>query len=901
MAVGKLLRPLIIALALCLSSFGSAQEKSPAPNRAATPRDEEAPLRELIGRYFAAYAQKDLGAMVRMWSEKSPDLPVRFREMQQIFTAEDRAVANLFASKINLRENRAVLQVTADITAVEVETKRTRRERLARSFALIKEAAEWKVWRDAPVSEDLSAFLDRGGEWKASRDPAALDRFAAALTGAGTQEERAGLLADNTGFLTVELRQALVRQAARHRAAANYSALLNAYAAIETVAEKIGDGEGAAIAQAGLGDAMRNLGRNSQALEHFQKALALYEETGNRLQMAAALGEMGLIYLAQNNYSKALECYRKELDFAESFKDKSATANAMEEVASVYYEQGSQTQALEFFGKALKLREAVGSKPELAATLNNIGNAHYEQEDYAAAAGYYQKAIAGFKATGDKQAIAGAMNNLGSAHYLQGDYETAVEFYRESLKIEEGLRDSQGRATSLLGIGLVHYARGDYGPALEYFRKNLALVEAAGDKNRAAGTLHNIGLVYYRRQDYALALENYRKSLTLYEESGDKSEAATMLGLIGGVHFAQGDYALAVESYRRALSHFETTNNTDGMAGMLANLASVNHAQGDFGTALENYRKSLAQYEALEDKERIASTLERMSGVYYSRGDYGQSLDFAERASTLAKQNEYLDTLWRALLAEGVTCRALNQVQKAQQSFEQSIAAIEKMRDGLAGGEQARQRFYKDKRLPYVALMELLLAQGKTGEAFACAERVKINTLSDVVQSGGVRITKAMTSEEQRLEREMENRVISLKAQVNREKQRKQPDQKRLASLPERLQKAQADYRAFEARLYAAHPRLKALRGESRPLKVEDAAALLRGHDDALLEYVAAEGRVYLFVLARASEPAAGSASPRPLRAGERVARSDNRSLANTSLAPTAGPAARPRLSWLTC
>jgi CHAT domain-containing protein len=116
-----------------------------------------------------------------------------------------------------------------------------------------------------------------------------------------------------------------------------------------------------------------------------------------------------------------------------------------------------------------------------------------------------------------------------------------------------------------------------------------------------------------------------------------------------------------------------------------------------------------------------------------------------------------------------------------------------------------------------------------------------------------------MSAVEQGQERRLENRVISLKAQVNREKQRKQPDQKRLASLAEQLQKARVDYNAFETRLYAAHPRLKALRGESQPLKLEEAISLLATNDTALLEYVVTEGRVYLFVLASTSlTPAPG-------------------------------------------
>ena len=902
MALGKLLRPLIIALALCLSSFGSSQEKSFGPDPASASQADEAALRGLIDKYFAAYAQEDLGAMVRLWNDKSQDLAIRFQEMQQLFTTEDQTLSNLSVAKISIRENRAVLQVTAEVTTVNAETKQSRRERLARSFALIKESGEWKVWRDGPASEDLSAFLDRGGEWKVSLDPAVLDRFAAALVSARTREERDALLADNKQFLTVEMRQVLVRQAARHQAAGNYSALLNDYEVVRTVAEKTGDKEGSAIAEAGLGDAMRNLGRNAQALEHFQNALALYEALGYKLQMAATLDEIGLIYLTQKEYSKAMESYRRVLAFAESFKDKNAIAGAMEEIASVYYEQGSYAEALEFFEKALKLREGPRNKPEIAATLNNIGNAHYQQEDYAVAIEYYQKAIAGFDATGDKQAAAGAMNNIGSAHYSQGNYDTALEFYEKSLKAEEELRDVQGQATSLLGIGLVYYAQGNYGPALEWFQKNLALVESMRDKNRAASALHNIGLVYYHQQNYPLALESYRKSLKLYEGLGDRSEAPIMSGLIGGVYFAQGDYAAAMESYQGALAQFEAIKEADGAAGMLASIASVHYAQGNYSLALESYQKSLAQYEALANKERVAGTLESMAGVYYSQGDYVRSLDFAERASVLAKQDEYLDTLWRARQTAGATYRALNQVQKSQQSFQESIAAIETMRDSLVVGEQARQRFYKDKRFPYVALMELLLAQNKTGEAFAYAERVKVNALADVVQSGGVRITKAMSAVEQGQERRLENRVISLKAQTSREKRRKQPDQKRLASLAEQLQKARADYNAFETRLYAAHPQLKALRGQSQPLKLEEAISLLTTTDAALLEYVVTEGRVYLFVLthergAEGGTPLEGRGTGVGERAkvGERAAVSASRPVTSASLTPAPGP--RPALT----
>jgi CHAT domain-containing protein/tetratricopeptide (TPR) repeat protein len=686
---------------------------------------------------------------------------------------------------------------------------------------------------------------------KASRDPAAFDRFAGLLAGAKTDREVSALLADNAQLLTNELRMALMRRAGLHQSAGLYSQALRVYEVMKMAAQKMGDRPGAAIAEAGLGDANRNLGRSALALEHYRKALDQYEAIGDRLQMAATLDQIGVIYLTQNNYAMAIESFQKQLALFEAGKNAAGLAIALENIGSVHYEQGSYARALEFFEKSLGLRERLGRKAEIAATLNNIGNVHYQQENYIAAIEHYQKAISGFEAHDDKQAIAGAMNNIGSAHYLQGNYDTALEFYEKSFKIEEQIKDKSGQAASLSGIGIVYYAQGDYSRAVEYLTKNIALVESLGNKNRAAETLHTIGLAHARQQNYDAALEAYKRSLKFYEELGSASDAPAMLGLIGDVYYAQSRYDAALESYGKSLAQYEAIKHGEGVASLMASEASVYYAQGKYDAALESYQKSLSEYEKLGNSERVAGALESVASVYYAQGNYAESLEVAERASTLAKANDYFDTLWRARLTAGVDYRALNQPARAQQCFEQSIAAIETMRESLVAGERARQSFFKGKDIPYIAMMELLISQSKIGEAFAYAQRVKANALSDVIQSGGAKITKTMSAAERDRERRLENNIISLKAQINNEKRRKLPDEKRLALLDSQLEHAQADYKTFEAKLYATHPQLKSLRGKSEPLKAEEAASLIADAQTALIDFIVTEGRTYLFALSR--------------------------------------------------
>ena len=146
-------------------------------------------------------------------------------------------------------------------------------------------------------------------------------------------------------------------------------------------------------------------------------------------------------------------------------------------------------------------------------------------------------------------------------------------------------------------------------------------------------------------------------------------------------------------------------------------------------------------------------------------------------------------------------------------------------------------------------MVELLVAQNQSGAALAYAERAKARALLDVLQSGRVNITKAMTAAEQEREREFNNHLVSLNTQISRENMRPQPDAARLNDLNTRLQKARLDYEAFQTGLYAAHPELKAQRGETKPLTLEQAQGLLPDAQSAMLEYVVTDERAYLFAL----------------------------------------------------
>ncbi|MEK6323918.1 MAG: hypothetical protein AABN33_19915 [Acidobacteriota bacterium] len=203
---------------------------------------DEASVAVLIKSYYDAYAQRDLGALVLLWSERWPDLAASIEEAQKTLAVDDYAFSNVAVSLARVAGNKAILQVTANATITNSITRATRDERSIRNFALIKEGGQWKVWRDAPASQDLSAFLDKGSEWKISRDT--IEQFATVLVAARNEEERNTLLADNKQMLTTELRDVLMRRVGPQRATGGYEAALRTLQIALAVAERTADKEG---------------------------------------------------------------------------------------------------------------------------------------------------------------------------------------------------------------------------------------------------------------------------------------------------------------------------------------------------------------------------------------------------------------------------------------------------------------------------------------------------------------------------------------------------------------------------------------------------------------------------------------------------------------------------------
>ena len=212
--------------------------------------------------------------------------------------------------------------------------------------------------------------------------------------------------------------------------------------------------------------------------------------------------------------------------------------------------------------------------------------------------------------------------------------------------------------------------QGDQAVALEYFNRSLALLGDAKGRT-TVDVLQNIGAAWLLQENYAQALQFYGRALALAEASQDQPAGAR-------AHIGLGEVYYLTQQYDAAAAHFQRVLDL--------NVRSLNNE--DF-TAYLGLGKSR-----------------------YRQGGYAHTLELADRAAALNRESEGKELT--ALLGElrGKVYVALNEPQKARQSFDESIAALESLRADIAADERGQSLFFENRLAAYHGVISLLVQRG---------------------------------------------------------------------------------------------------------------------------------------------------------------------------------------------
>jgi CHAT domain-containing protein/Tfp pilus assembly protein PilF len=572
--------PVFLSLSVTICGF----EKPASLPASQEPAADELPVRAVINQYFDCFARKDLPDLLKLWSSKAPDSDSRKEKLEQLFAANKIEVTSLKVGKLTLAGNQAIARIEVEISAVD-----TKSNKLAEGFGhmnrvmhLVSENGAWMIWREVAAEQEL----------------------AEKLAAANTDAERGALLTTEKDLLTTELARDLVKESARLARDDNFDQALAVSLMALNVFERNGDKSGIALCDNVIGNIHNRQGEYSQALEYYDKSLALRRSLNDTLGIAQTLGNVGFAYSSRGDYEQALDAYRQ----------------------------------------SLALKETVGDKRGMGNTLNNMGIAYDEEGNYSLAVEYYEKSLAIRETIGDKQGVGETLNNLAVIYDAQRNYGESLEYYQKSLKLREEFGTKIEVAQTLNNIGVVKKDLEEYDAALDYYRRSLALKESLKDKIGTANTLNNIGVVYELEGKYKQAEENYQNALKAQEEAGNSEGIGNALTNLASVNARQNQHADSLKFAERAAVLARQTGNLDQLrVALVASGQALRHLdQG--ANARKAFDEAIATIEMLrshaaggeQDRQRL---FEGMVSPYYemvdllvAQGNVPEALSYAERA-----------------------------------------------------------------------------------------------------------------------------------------------------------------------------------------------------------------------------------------------------------------------------
>jgi adenylate cyclase len=274
--------------------------------------------------------------------------------------------------------------------------------------------------------------------------------------------------------------------------------------------------QGVAEAYANIGIAFRNQSQYDSALHYLLNALKTNESNQDQDRVAANLNSIGSVYYYQNNPEKAKEFYQRALAIYEK------TGNILGRAASFMglgvVHKPEPDKALDYYFRASAIYDQTGNNAEKAQNLNNIGNIYRAKGDKVKARQYFERAAEINKLIGNQQSLVVNLMNIGEIYQQDRLYKLAEANYQEAVKVAISGNLKLASAQCYRRLVEFYKAQGRFELALEYLDKAVENEQSIynDEKSRQISELQTIYETKQQQQENdALKLVNQRQQIAV--------------------------------------------------------------------------------------------------------------------------------------------------------------------------------------------------------------------------------------------------------------------------------------------------------------------------------------------------------------------------------------------------
>ena len=588
-----------------------------------------------------------------------------------------------------------------------------------------------------------------------------------------------------------------------------------------------------------------------KANKYYEMAAPLQRKIGDKTNLIYTMASHGSLIMEKDR-PRSEKMLNDAIDIATQLEDDNILAYCHGRLYDLYRTFGKPDVAHGHWETSTKLYQK--SHDQVSITNNYISFANeylYDYGDFTKAQEYMAKAKALLDSINNPLTNAYFHGQQSDIYGDQGQYDLALAELDKSSEIYLKYKNDWGMAGNYIEYGNLYRNLSDYADALKYQGKADSIYQVLHLEYQRLAPIANIGDVYFDQGDYPKALDYFRRSLKYMEDNKDQNtNICKLYSAVGITYNNMEQYDEAEKWLLKGLETSKRINATRVHADILNYLGKLKIETKKFDEAekylIEAKTFLLAQKLMLERTTNAT----HLGHLYVKKESLDKAKTELTEAIELGEKFGKDAVLWEAYFRMGQYYRKSKNLKEAKDHLFRSVHVVEKLRNNVVGGEEAKKLFSSDKWImeAYEELISVLLELGETEEAMAWLQKINENNVRDKIRSMDVTFEDDSKNKALAQEKELKMKLEALEKQIAAQKQAKVQNAEQLKQLENIRTVAEGDYLKFVNQQVNVQPELsKYFSNTVQPSQLKGKKKQIP-KDMALVSYLVGEKQLYIFV-----------------------------------------------------
>ena len=456
-----------------------------------------------------------------------------------------------------------------------------------------------------------------------------------------------------------------------------------------------------ALALRAKANALHGLGKNRAAVDHHERAIAIFESLDNVEEAARTLSSSIQPLILLGEYDRAFRASER----------------------------------------ARHIFSQLGETRRIAGLENNVGNIFHRQDRFEEALAHYEAAYQTLSECEEWERVAITLHNMAMCLISLNDFPRSLECYQRSRKLCEQYGMPLLRDQADYNIAYLYYFRGEYSRAIEMLLETRRSCEVTGDAYHVALCYLDLSEIFLELNLSEEAREMAHEGMLRFEKLGMGYETAKTLANEAIAYGQQGKTVQALERFAKAREMFAREENLVWPWLLDLYQALLLFHEGRYFEARRLCSGAAAFFDTtvLSGKAALARLLLARIAMQVDEPEAAE----AEIEAALARIEKIQTPVlaYQAQLLKGQLAYSRGNRSVALAAYLEARKSLEALRSRLHS-EELKISFVKNRLQVYEALVDLYLGEAQEGnplaaEAFCCIEAAKSRSMSEMIFRGG--------------------------------------------------------------------------------------------------------------------------------------------------------------------